>query len=132
MANRALLGSLLNVYEQQPEARLEDFVAVCIHGFVEIKPVYIDSARQTVKLAVISRRSTGRVGTRYHSRGIDMQGHVSNFVETEQIIIDGTDRISSLLQVRGSIPLYWRQNIDMRYKPIIEVYNFDENVLECS
>eukprot|EP00961_Rhodomonas_salina_P073273 984404-Rhodomonas_salina.1 len=40
---------------------------------------------QSLKLALISRRSRHRAGVRFFSRGIDADGHVSNFVETEQV-----------------------------------------------
>ena len=36
---------------------------------------------------LISRRSTQRAGTRYHTRGVDSAGYVANFVETEQILL---------------------------------------------
>ena len=48
-------------------------------------------------------------------------GHVSNFVETEQIIQSGK-QVASFVQVRGSIPLYWRQNVNLRYSPPLEFY----------
>jgi len=38
--------------------------------------------------AVISRLSCNRVGTRYNVRGVDDDGHVANFVETEQVSIN--------------------------------------------
>lgn len=37
--------------------------------------------------ALISRRSTQRAGTRYHTRGVDSAGYAANFVETEQILL---------------------------------------------
>lgn len=39
-----------------------------------------------VDLVVISRRSKDRAGLRYQRRGIDDEGHVANFVETEMIV----------------------------------------------
>lgn len=71
---------------------------------------------------LISRRSTLRAGTRFNTRGIDNEGNVANFVETEQIVEDlnGVFR-SSFLQVRGSIPLVWRQTPDYSWKPKIEI-----------
>lgn len=39
-----------------------------------------------VLLALISRRMHLRAGTRYNARGIDDNGNVANFVETEQIV----------------------------------------------
>lgn len=124
MANRTLLGKLLDAAEQTPSARLDLFIAVCIYGYVGVK----QHIQPGLHIALVSRRSTGRVGTRYHSRGIDDRGHVSNFVETEQIVFGEDGRVSSLLQCRGSIPLYWRQTVDMRYAPIIDLYNYDSNV----
>jgi len=37
----------------------------------------------------VSRRSTKKAGTRYNSRGIDDEGYVANFVETESIMYFG-------------------------------------------
>jgi hypothetical protein len=78
--------------------------------------------------ALISRRSRLRAGTRYFSRGIDKDGNVSNFVETEQLIIyDGNEAVRgyefagrhqlSFIQTRGSIPVFWAQVVNMRYTP---------------
>ena len=62
---------------------------------------------------------------RYQCRGVDPCGNVANYVETEQIVIaspggtrpGGAARhshhedsiVSSFVQLRGSIPLYWEQ-----------------------
>lgn len=35
---------------------------------------------------LVSRRSVYRAGTRFYVRGIDTEGQVANFVETEQIV----------------------------------------------
>ena len=45
-------------------------------------------------------------GTRYLSRGLDEDGNVANFVETEQLLIY-KDFIYSFVQIRGSVPLFW-------------------------
>lgn len=42
--------------------------------------------QKSINLILLSRRSTLRAGTRFHSRGIDERGNVSNFVETEFIV----------------------------------------------
>ncbi|EDO26609.1 predicted protein, partial [Nematostella vectensis] len=45
---------------------------------------------------------------RYGFRGTDDDGHVANFVETEQMIaLD--DMITSFVQTRGSVPVFWEQ-----------------------
>lgn len=61
-----------------------------------------------LSLLLISRRSCYRAGTRYNARGIDDEGNVANFVESEQIVIVG-DSCFSLLQIRGSVPVFWQQ-----------------------
>jgi hypothetical protein len=38
-----------------------------------------------VQLILISRRSRHRAGVRMHCRGIDDDGNVANYVETEQV-----------------------------------------------
>ena len=49
-------------------------------------------------------------------RGLDDEGHVANFVETEQIIeVDGYR--SSFVQTRGSVPMFWSQRPNLKYKP---------------
>ncbi|EJW82606.1 endonuclease/Exonuclease/phosphatase [Wuchereria bancrofti] len=80
------------------------FRIIC--GAVVICQVYVGQQRATV--ALISRLSCERVGTRFNVRGVDDDGHVANFVETEQIITLGTEEIS-FVQIRGSVPLFWEQ-----------------------
>lgn len=69
---------------------------------------------------MITRRSVQRAGTRLFCRGIDHNGYVANFVETEQIIEYNGDK-TSFVQTRGSIPLFWQQMPNLRYKPTPEV-----------
>ena len=57
---------------------------------------------------LISRRSNKRAGTRYNVRGIDDEGNVANFVETEQIFYFN-NYCCSHLQIRGSVPIFWQQ-----------------------
>lgn len=45
---------------------------------------------------------------RFNVRGVNDEGHVANFVETEQVIYMD-DEITSYLQTRGSVPLFWEQ-----------------------
>ena len=45
---------------------------------------------------------------RFQVRGVDDHGHVANFAETEQAIHIGDD-ITSMVQIRGSVPLFWDQ-----------------------
>ncbi|KAI0389036.1 SacI homology domain-containing protein [Xylariaceae sp. FL0594] len=61
-------------------------------------------------LTVISRLSCRRAGTRFNSRGIDDDGHVANFVETETIYWSPSGVLFSYAQVRGSVPVFWEQS----------------------
>ncbi|KLU83662.1 synaptojanin 2 [Magnaporthiopsis poae ATCC 64411] len=60
-------------------------------------------------LTVISRLSCRRAGTRFNSRGIDDDGNVANFVETETIYWSPSGVVFSYAQVRGSVPIFWEQ-----------------------
>ncbi|CAK7223408.1 Inositol-1,4,5-trisphosphate 5-phosphatase 1 [Sporothrix curviconia] len=61
-------------------------------------------------LTVISRLSCRRAGTRFNSRGIDDDGNVANFVETETIYWSPSGVLFSYVQVRGSVPVFWEQS----------------------
>lgn len=94
--------------------------------------------QRRITFGLISRRASARsgrkkglfvrnfyLGCRFHSRGIDQEGNVSNFVESEQILVVD-ENLCSFVQIRGSIPLFWRQNINMRYRPPMELYNHSQ------
>lgn len=81
---------------------------------------------QDFLLTIVSRRSANRAGLRYLRRGVDDHGNVANYVETEQILSssDGSaDQTPShsLMQVRGSIPLFFSQS-PYSFKPIPITY----------
>lgn len=67
------------------------------------------------QLALVSRRSVYQAGTRYRRRGCDSEGNCANFVETEQVFRTGR-HFTSVVLVRGSIPLYWYQT-GYNYRP---------------
>uniref|UniRef100_A0A0K0FCM4 phosphoinositide 5-phosphatase n=1 Tax=Strongyloides venezuelensis TaxID=75913 RepID=A0A0K0FCM4_STRVS len=84
----------------------DKWLTKCTAGSAVIRTIYI--SHETAKLAIISRLSCERVGTRFNVRGADHEGHAANFVETEQIII--YDKyVTSFTQIRGSVPLIWEQ-----------------------
>lgn len=112
-----------------PNVDLGRFILPVVCGFVEIKHCEIN--RSFFTFALITRRSIYRAGTRYHSRGIDQNGHVSNHVETEQIVkLDVSQQMYSYVQTRGSVPFFWRQVINVRYTPLL-VIDRRENTLEA-
>ncbi|KAM2468214.1 hypothetical protein PS1_009934 [Malus domestica] len=72
-----------------------------------------------------------RLGTRMWRREANLDGDVGNFIETEQLVeIEGFQ--SSLLQIRGSIPLLWEQIVDLSYKPQLRIITHEQtsNVVE--
>ncbi|KAG0354337.1 inositol polyphosphate 5-phosphatase [Podila minutissima] len=60
------------------------------------------------QISVISRLSSRRAGTRYNTRGIDDNGNVANFVETETIL-SNPEWCFAYTQIRGSVPVFWEQ-----------------------
>ena len=109
---------LLRDLSVQPE--MSAFCLPIMHGFVSIKQCSINGEWFTWLL--ISRRSVYRAGTRMWIRGIDQEGAVANFVETEQVV-EFRDFRSSFVQTRGSIPLHWSQEPNLRYKPDPRISN---------
>lgn len=73
------------------------------------------SAAKEFTMALISRRSRYRAGTRYKRRGLDDMGKCANYVETEQIF-EHQAHIVSFAQVRGSVPVFWSQP-GYKYRP---------------
>lgn len=87
-----------------------------IRGFCQTMIVPISSASlhrgssgPPSSMAIISRLSCLRAGTRFNARGIDDDGNVANFVETETIFWSPTGVCFSYVQVRGSVPIFWEQ-----------------------
>uniref|UniRef100_A0A4W6CE20 SAC1 like phosphatidylinositide phosphatase b n=1 Tax=Lates calcarifer TaxID=8187 RepID=A0A4W6CE20_LATCA len=91
---------------------LREFIAhvTCVMGFSSC----ING--KVFEWSIISRRSCFRAGVRYYVRGIDSEGHAANYVETEQIVQYNSAK-ASYVQTRGSIPFYWSQRPNLKYKP---------------
>ncbi|CDQ82664.1 unnamed protein product [Oncorhynchus mykiss] len=101
-----------------------DWLMYIIHGFCGQSKLLIYG--RPVHVTLIARRSSKFAGTRFLKRGANCEGDVANEVETEQIIHDASvmsftaGSYSSYVQVRGSVPLYWSQDIStMMPKPPI-------------
>ena len=95
----------------------------------DIRPVQISIWQ--IRLGLISRRSRHRAGTRYFRRGVDPEGHVANFNETEQVLLVGGDESGtqlSFVQIRGSIPVYWAEINTLRYKPDVQIMELQDTV----
>ncbi|CAG2113933.1 unnamed protein product, partial [Medioppia subpectinata] len=107
--------------ELSVRSELSAYCIPVMHGFVNINAVTIN--RKLFVWTIISRRCVYRAGTRMFMRGIDSDGHPSNYVETEQIVEYESSQ-SSFVQIRGSIPLHWTQLPDLRYKPPPQLTQF--------
>ncbi|XP_068649727.1 phosphatidylinositol-3-phosphatase SAC1 isoform X1 [Aristolochia californica] len=90
-----------------------------VHG--HFKQVRLSIFGREFSVILISRRSRHFAGTRYLKRGVNDRGRVANDVETEQVILDEEagsckGKMSSVVQMRGSIPLFWSQEAS-RFSP---------------
>eukprot|EP00923_Selenidium_pygospionis_P032121 GHVN01056775.1.p1 GENE.GHVN01056775.1~~GHVN01056775.1.p1 ORF type:complete len:512 (-),score=29.04 GHVN01056775.1:66-1601(-) len=77
-----------------------------------------------LNIVLISRRLCRRVGRRFLCRGVDLDGDVSNFVTTEQILVridplTGDTHLLTHEQIRGSVPVFWKQPPSYRLNPKI-------------
>ncbi|PPD97031.1 hypothetical protein GOBAR_DD05980 [Gossypium barbadense] len=94
-----------------------------VYGF--FKQASFSVSGRSFKLMLIARRSRHYAGTRYLKRGVNEKGSVANDVETEQIVFEDVSdgfptQITSIVQNRGSIPLFWSQETSrLNLKPDI-------------
>lgn len=124
-----------------PQPDVDPYILPVMFGMLRITPARVKGT--TFTFALITRRSRHRGGTRYFSRGIDEQGHVSNYNETEQVVIlnDTTGGLSgfaggqsmtngkstqdlqvySFVQTRGSVPVFWAEVNNLQYTPKLQV-----------
>uniref|UniRef100_A0A7N6A541 Inositol polyphosphate-5-phosphatase F n=1 Tax=Anabas testudineus TaxID=64144 RepID=A0A7N6A541_ANATE len=128
--------SSLPLWKQVPE--VDFWVIPVIQGFVQVEELVVnynetsddersspetppqeitcvDDIHPRFTVALISRRSRHRAGMRYKRRGVDTDGHVANYVETEQLIHVHNHTLS-FVQTRGSVPVFWSQ-VGYRYNP---------------
>ncbi|XP_073075925.1 synaptojanin-2 isoform X4 [Manis javanica] len=76
-------NQLLHVPLRQHQVSCCDWLLKVICGVVAIRTVY--ASHKQAKACLISRISCERAGARFYTRGVNDDGHVSNFVETEQV-----------------------------------------------
>ncbi|EEB94094.1 hypothetical protein MPER_07155 [Moniliophthora perniciosa FA553] len=127
--NRFLQTRLIEASGKQD---LSGYILPVIYGTFDIRPIFMHGTR--MELCLISRRSRFRSGTRYFRRGIDHEGHVANFNESEQILLVENQNLLgsqrsfsdyahkfSFVQIRGSVPLFWAEINTLRYKPDLQI-----------
>lgn len=99
------------------------FITPLIYGYAKFDQSTVHG--HAITFGLITRRSIHRAGTRYFRRGIDSEGNVANFNETEQILVipnaEGDSTLYSYLQTRGSVPVYWAEINSLRYRPKLQV-----------
>ncbi|KAH9280066.1 Polyphosphoinositide phosphatase [Echinococcus granulosus] len=107
-------SSLLPPRFQPNSSATSDWFVGLVHGFV--KQASLVSCGMPISIILVARRSRFFAGTRFLKRGINIDGNVANEVETEQMVLDTAEptlsrmRVSSLVQHRGSVPLFWSQD----------------------
>jgi phosphatidylinositol 4-phosphatase len=99
---------------------------------VFVRTIEID-AHKKFDFALISKKDVRRPGRRFIVRGIDKEGNVANFVETEHIITvhdqSDTMKVATYIQTRGSIPALWSQKPTMKWSPSVKIHpNNDESL----
>jgi hypothetical protein len=132
--NKHLQGNLIDACDSPNGLQISRFIVPILFGFFETKVVSIGSRK--FLFGLISRRSRHRAGTRYFSRGIDDKGNVSNFNESEQFVIADKPGNSEkgltgqvkmgYVQTRGSVPVYWAEVNNLRYKPDLLIMEREE------
>ncbi|XP_013644405.2 phosphoinositide phosphatase SAC8 isoform X1 [Brassica napus] len=123
-----------HLLEELIECKLDGFITPLLQGSYQVAELQLKNSTSVISL--ISRRCTRRLGTRMWRRGANLEGDTANFVESEQIVeINGFK--FSLLQVRGSIPLFfffdigsipllWEQIVDLSYKPQLKINKHED------
>ncbi|XP_053975819.1 phosphatidylinositide phosphatase SAC2 [Hylaeus volcanicus] len=115
--NKHMLQDIINLKTDKADC----WILPVIQGYVQIEKCKVEVGfdgqpqHETFNLAIISRRSRFRAGTRYKRRGVDDDGKCANYVETEQLVWYHDHQVS-FVQVRGSVPVYWSQP-GYKYKP---------------
>jgi synaptojanin len=104
--NRFFWNRMLHIHLLRFDVDCDFWLLKAMCGSIEIRTVYAGSRQ--ARALIISRLSCERAGTRFNVRGVNDDGNVANFVETEQAIyLDG--EVTSYIQTRGSVPLFWEQ-----------------------
>ncbi|XP_074566379.1 phosphoinositide phosphatase SAC2-like isoform X2 [Curcuma longa] len=107
------------------------WIVALVYGF--FKQAKICVSGKYFWLTLIARRSRHFAGTRYLKRGVNEKGEVANDVEIEQIVSEDipggiSSAIASVVQNRGSIPLFWSQQTSkFNLRPDIILHKKDKN-----
>jgi len=128
--NTYIANEFIKVFPRESNMFENRWIISLMHGSFRQQKCSVLSRSFTVTL--IGRRSRHFAGTRFLKRGINDDGFVANDVEIEQVFQDhslissANGSISAFLQVRGSIPTFWTQEVSVSVpKPPIKMTRFD-------
>ncbi|KAF4549630.1 SacI-like domain-containing protein 1 [Elsinoe fawcettii] len=159
--NRFISSDLIDFRNGQSSQRgprgsqpgIDPYILPVMFGMLRITNTSIKGT--PLNFILITRRSRHRTGTRYFTRGLDEQGHASNFNETEQTIIlnDGASvgpttfggdgglqngrvgtsagketQILAYVQTRGSVPVFWAEVNTLKYTPKLQIRGVESAV----
>ena len=102
--NYNLYSNFINNETKEPIDYI--FITPIICGYVGMYDFMING--KFYQVILITRRSQNFAGTRYNTRGINDDGNVANYCESEHILISG-DIMCSFTQLRGSAPVFFDQ-----------------------
>jgi hypothetical protein len=83
------------------------WVSPMIRGYIGFFQIFLQN--KILKYYLIARRSRYMAGNVIDTKGIDDDGQVANFIETEQLLFY-KDLCLSHIQIRGSVPLFWSKS----------------------
>ena len=111
---------------------MNEFIFPVINGFFGARKIAEYGEKNDIHFILIGRKDDRRSGMRFLIRGADGNGNVANSVETEEILTfkddEGIINICSFIELRGSIPLLWKQEPSMQLNPKIRPKDdFSEN-----
>ena len=116
--NYNMIKPLFNIgNDRENTVDILEWTLICICGYISIKNVKGINNSSLIKMMIISRRNKYYAGTRYNTRGIDSEGNVANFIETEQIIFNN-ENLFSYVQIRGSAPIIFNQNPAIMFRSV--------------
>ncbi|BGP37915.1 Inositol-1,4,5-trisphosphate 5-phosphatase 1 [Rhodotorula kratochvilovae] len=94
------------------------FMVLAIQGYVDTYDINLGG--EPAVLSLVSRLGWKRSGTRFNVRGVDDDGGVANFAETETILRT-RELCFSFVQTRGSVPLFWEEGGGQPFNPKITI-----------
>jgi len=101
---------------------MDEFIYPVINGFFGARKV--SDENNDLHYILIGRKDDRRSGMRFLIRGADENGNVANTVETEELVTykdkEGYVNICSFIQIRGSIPIIWKQEPNLQLNPKIK------------